>query len=727
MLEAKMSIALGKESIGYENIRPLNSQGGMGDLFRAHKKGLNVEVVIKRVKAKFQGKLDQENEANILKCLKHQYLPRIYDVIPGEDGYIYTIMDYIPGEDLQRYVERTGPVGQKLAHRWACQLCEVIAYLHAQTPPIIHCDIKPHNIMITAEKNICLIDFNTSLIYSDGQLAVGATHGYAAPEQYLTAQENTVRIQEMYAAETALPGTIIVDETAADSLPETIRIEEGDMPLTPSFSAVVTSRAGAYGVISKQTDIYALGATLYYAVSAKKPEKSLDPVTDLEQYKPSISRSFLAIIRRAMQKHQADRFVDAQEMLRALNNVDRMDERYRRFIVKRRVGWTAVIFAWLLSILCMFYGWVLLCSERDGKYLSTISRGETYDAAGDYDRARVVLQQAIDMSPERPEAYISMAQLFYHQGSYQEAIDLIENARRLIASRGEDSRPADFDYIEGSCFYEKADYENALRYYQAAVDSGESYAFKRGLAMAQARCGHLDEARATLDDMEQNGAGITDCSIVRAEIYVMQGDPENALVEYRQVFRETEDVQLLSHAYLAAAQMSRENGNGSQGIDLLEEAIARLPKSSSIVLMEALADLYSERAQQNQPDAEASWKRVEDLLQEVCSSGGATAVTKLNLSTAQQMLGQYDEAKAILLSLLEDYPFDYRVDMRLAYLYADWQGTKENTEREYAEVESYYLSASEKYKQAQANGQEDQNMMLLKNLVDQLKNTGWLS
>ena len=39
----------------------------------------------------------------------------------------------------------------QLAHRWACQLCEVVAYLHAQTPPILHCDITPHNIMITGQ------------------------------------------------------------------------------------------------------------------------------------------------------------------------------------------------------------------------------------------------------------------------------------------------------------------------------------------------------------------------------------------------------------------------------------------------------------------------------------------------------------------------------------------------------------------------------------------------
>ena len=129
---------------GYSAIRPLG-EGGMGTLYRAHKDSLDVE---------------------------------------SPSGYVYTIMDMIPGENMQNYVKTHGPVSQKLAYRWACQLCEVIAYLHSQVPPILHCDIKPSNIMITPAGDICVIDFNTSLVFSKGVLAIGATPGYAAPEQY---------------------------------------------------------------------------------------------------------------------------------------------------------------------------------------------------------------------------------------------------------------------------------------------------------------------------------------------------------------------------------------------------------------------------------------------------------------------------------------------------------------------------------------------------------------
>ena len=74
----------------YVDIRTM-IEGGMGTLFRAHRLGLDVDVVIKRVKQQYVGTLDQRAEANILKRLKHSYLPRIYDIIQGSDGYVYAL------------------------------------------------------------------------------------------------------------------------------------------------------------------------------------------------------------------------------------------------------------------------------------------------------------------------------------------------------------------------------------------------------------------------------------------------------------------------------------------------------------------------------------------------------------------------------------------------------------------------------------------------------------
>ena len=174
------NVVLGFTNPDYENIRVLNRLGGTGDLFVAHKKGMNIDVVIKRTQLQYQHIMNQENESSILKSLKHQYLPRIYDVLSGNDGCVYTVMDLISGQNLQQYVEQNGPVNQKECYRWACQLCEVMQYLHQENnekPAIIHCDIKPGNVMITNSGDICLIDFNTSLIFRRDKTAVGVTDG----------------------------------------------------------------------------------------------------------------------------------------------------------------------------------------------------------------------------------------------------------------------------------------------------------------------------------------------------------------------------------------------------------------------------------------------------------------------------------------------------------------------------------------------------------------------
>lgn len=325
---------------GYSSIRPLG-EGGMGTLYRAHKDSLDVDVVIKRVKQKFKGRMDERAEANILKTLKHKYLPRIYDVIESPSGYVYTIMDMIPGENMQNYVKTHGPVSQKLAYRWACQLCEVIAYLHSQVPPILHCDIKPSNIMITPNEDICVIDFNTSLVFSKGVLAIGATPGYAAPEQYTRPGASPDTIETVPLEET-MPLRGYKDAFAYQN----VRSNKGPSGrgVSNSVTAAQATNAGGYGTISKRTDVYGIGATLYYAITGQQPGHSLKDVRPITSYKLKFSRSFLLIIARAMMKRQEERFCDAQEMLRALQDMMCFQNFFPDFLNRqlRRVNLAAV-------------------------------------------------------------------------------------------------------------------------------------------------------------------------------------------------------------------------------------------------------------------------------------------------------------------------------------------------------------------------------------------------
>lgn len=103
-------------------------------------------------------------EVDILKNLNHMYLPQVLDFLT-EGNDIYTVMSYIPGRSFKELLEEGSPFRPNQLIRWGMQLCSALNYLHGQNPPIIHGDIKPANIMLTPEGNICLIDFNISFFW----------------------------------------------------------------------------------------------------------------------------------------------------------------------------------------------------------------------------------------------------------------------------------------------------------------------------------------------------------------------------------------------------------------------------------------------------------------------------------------------------------------------------------------------------------------------------------
>ncbi len=139
-----------------------------------------------------------KREALLLANLTHPNLPRIYEQF-NDMGRWYLVMDYIEGETLEAYLDKLGgklPLvgsGTSLVGvlNIGIQLCSVLNYLHTRQPPIIFRDLKPANIMLTAQGHIFLIDFGIARHFKPGQVkdttALGST-GYAAPEQYGRAQ-----------------------------------------------------------------------------------------------------------------------------------------------------------------------------------------------------------------------------------------------------------------------------------------------------------------------------------------------------------------------------------------------------------------------------------------------------------------------------------------------------------------------------------------------------------
>ena len=124
-----------------------------------------------------------EREARALKSLDHPGVPRFLDFFVEEDKK-YLVMETIHGQDLEKLVYDRGPVSPPQAIAWMIQTCEVLAYIHSQSPPLIHRDIKPANLLVRRTDNrIVVLDFGAvKEIGTPEGTRIGA-EGYSAPEQ----------------------------------------------------------------------------------------------------------------------------------------------------------------------------------------------------------------------------------------------------------------------------------------------------------------------------------------------------------------------------------------------------------------------------------------------------------------------------------------------------------------------------------------------------------------
>ncbi len=127
-------------------------------------------------------------EAQMLANLSHPGLTAVTDFFP-EGGNWYLVMDYVEGETLEKRLERARKGRLPLEETLGIirQLCNVLEYLHGQSPPVVFRDLKPGNVMLTPQNEVKLIDFGIARFFKPGQtrdtVNLG-TPGYAAPELY---------------------------------------------------------------------------------------------------------------------------------------------------------------------------------------------------------------------------------------------------------------------------------------------------------------------------------------------------------------------------------------------------------------------------------------------------------------------------------------------------------------------------------------------------------------
>lgn len=128
-------------------------------------------------------------EGAILKTLSHPGLPRFVGEYENGD-YLCMVREYVEGTPLDRYVAQRQP-SQEKAIELAVSLCGILTYLHGRTPPVIHRDIKPKNLIVDHQGELWLIDFGISRVFdpnkAEDTVSCG-TKNFSAPEQYGYAQ-----------------------------------------------------------------------------------------------------------------------------------------------------------------------------------------------------------------------------------------------------------------------------------------------------------------------------------------------------------------------------------------------------------------------------------------------------------------------------------------------------------------------------------------------------------
>lgn len=249
--------------------------GGMADVFKGEDTLLGRPVAVKILHSNFAGDDDFvarfKREAQAAGKLSHPNIVSMYDV-GFDQGYHYIVMEYIEGETLKEYITRHERISIDNAVKFTIAIAEGLEHAHAMG--IVHCDIKPHNVLITKQWRIKVTDFGiaramnagTTMMYTNS--IMGSAH-YLSPEQ-------------------------------ASGKP-----------------------------VNGSTDIYSLGAVLYEMLTGRVPYEGETPISVAlkhvrerlippTRYNPSIPTLLEAAVIKALAKRPEDRFSNITEMIAAL-------------------------------------------------------------------------------------------------------------------------------------------------------------------------------------------------------------------------------------------------------------------------------------------------------------------------------------------------------------------------------------------------------------------------
>lgn len=163
--------------------------GGMASVYKAQDILLDRIVAVKILHSKYASDHDFvvrfRQEAQAAAKLSQPNIVNIYDVGYDENAH-YIVMEYVRGETLKDYIEKHGHLPINTSIQISFDIGEALEHAHANG--IVHCDIKPHNILVTETGRIKVADFgiaraiNSSSSTKDEKSVLGSVH-YFSPEQ----------------------------------------------------------------------------------------------------------------------------------------------------------------------------------------------------------------------------------------------------------------------------------------------------------------------------------------------------------------------------------------------------------------------------------------------------------------------------------------------------------------------------------------------------------------
>lgn len=268
-------------------------RGGFGAVYQAQDMRLRKAVALKEI---HQHHINDDvlvrkfkEEAFLMARLSHPSLPNISDYFE-ENASLYLVMEFIPGGSLEEYLAQQpkGRVDENTVGNIIMPVLDALEYLHTQRPPIIHRDIKPGNIRLTPSGRVCLVDFGLAKAYDSNRptTVIALTPGFASYEQYA-----------------------------------------GDMRT------------------DQRSDIYSLGATLYYMLSGgvvpqEAPSRLYsDTIPPLSKHNKSLSLPMQMVVSKMLAVRPNNRYQNIAEVRQAFREVEeqkRIEQEQQTYQLQKR-------------------------------------------------------------------------------------------------------------------------------------------------------------------------------------------------------------------------------------------------------------------------------------------------------------------------------------------------------------------------------------------------------